>query len=183
LINFKRIVKTLDHLVDQISIIFLWISGAMIWIMAFSTTYGSLRRYLFSSPEPYSSEITVYVLTICACFSLAYIEKLNRHIRMDLLSYLFPKETQAFILNVFIPAIGIFFYIILIQSSWDYAMYGLQIGMTSFSSLRWPVYPAMLAIPIGSGMLCLMLIAKIIRYFATWKRGASLKREAVELEK
>ena len=54
--------------------------------MAFLMTIGALMRYLFNSPIDFADEVSGLLLLGITFLGLAYVEKDNAHIRIELLS-------------------------------------------------------------------------------------------------
>ena len=51
-----------DRALERISNFFAVLSGVLVLLMAFTATYGVIRRYAFKSPEPYSYELSTMFL-------------------------------------------------------------------------------------------------------------------------
>jgi TRAP-type C4-dicarboxylate transport system permease small subunit len=152
-----------DRALDKASKLFALLSGIMILLMAFTASYGVARRYLFKSPEPYSYELSTMFLLWTFVLALAYLEKLDMHLRVDFFIVLLPKKCRLFLLNVTGPLIGLVFCSVLTWEGWTAALYSLEIGEKSMSIWAVPLFPVKIVIPVGYGLLCIVLLLKIIR--------------------
>lgn len=150
---------------ERVSNFFALLSGILILLMAFTASYGVIRRYIFKSPEPYSYELSTMFLLWTFVLALAYLEKLDGHLRVDFFVVLLPKTIRKFLLNVFGPLVGLVFCSVLTWEGWKVAMYSLQIGEKSMSVWAVPLFPVKIIIPIGYGLLCVVLLFKIFRGF------------------
>ncbi|NLD36044.1 MAG: TRAP transporter small permease [Desulfatiglans sp.] len=154
-----------DRALERLSNLFAALSGIMILFMAFTATYGVVRRYLFKSPEPYSYELSTIFLLWTFVLALAYLEKLDGHLRVDFFIVLLPEKIRLFLLNVAGPFFGLVFCSVLTWEGWRSAAYSLEIGETSMSVWAIPLFPVKIVIPFGYGLLCIVLLLKIIRGF------------------
>ena len=152
-------------MLERASKFFALLSGAMILLMAFTASYGVVRRYLFKSPEPYSYELSTMFLLWTFVLALAYLEKLDMHLRVDFFVVLLPEKLRLFMLNVVGPLFGLVFCSVLTREGYTAAMYSLEIGEKSMSIWAVPLFPVKIVIPVGYGLLCMVLLFKIIRGF------------------
>jgi TRAP-type mannitol/chloroaromatic compound transport system permease small subunit len=67
------------------------------------------------------------------------------------------------LINIVTPILALSYVVLITWYSWDNAWYSLQIGETSQSSWAEPWWPTKMVVPIGSGLLCLVLIAQLCR--------------------
>jgi len=161
----QGILDKADRVLDRVSKFFAVLSGILVLLMAFTASYGVIRRYLFRSPEPYSYELSTMFLLWTFVLALAYLEKLDGHLRVDFFVVLFPRKLRLFLLNVVGPLLGLVFCSVLTWEGWTVAMYSLEIGERSMSVWAVPLFPVKVLIPVGYGLLCVVLVLKILRGF------------------
>ena len=166
----RKVLQFLDHTIGRVADFALVISGILILIMAVLSTYGVGRRYLIHSPEPYSYEISTMLLVACVVFALAALQRHKRHLRVDFIAILLPETLQKVLVDIFTPVLGLFFVAIITWKSWDNALYSMSIGETSQSSWEEPLFPIKFLVPIGMGLLCLVLAAQLTRGVASLAR-------------
>ena len=159
----QGILDKTDRMLERVSKVFAVLSGMMILLMAFTASYGVVRRYLFNSPEPYSYELSTMFLLWTFVLALAYLEKLDGHLRVDFFVVLLPKKIRLFLLNVIGPLLGLVFCSVLTWEGWRAAMYSLEIGEKSMSVWAVPLFPVKIIVPAGYGLLCIVLVLKILR--------------------
>jgi TRAP-type C4-dicarboxylate transport system permease small subunit len=153
--------QTADHVIERISYYAVYISGLLAVIMAFMVTYGVVRRYIFDNPEPYSYELSTMFLVIGVVLAIPYIQRVGRHLRVDILAGSFPGSVQTFLLNILVPLMAIFYLGLMTWYSWQDAAHSLQIGEKTYTAWAPPMFPIKIWIPIGVGMLCLVLFAQL----------------------
>lgn len=160
---FRGFINKADRVIERVSNAFAVISGILIVLMALIASYGVIRRYVFESPEPYSYELSMMFLLWTFVLALAYLEKLDSHLRVDFFVVLLPKRIRTFFLNVVGPLAGFIFCAVLTWEGWTVAMYSLEIGEKSMSIWAIPLFPVKIVVPIGYGLLCIVLLLKIIQ--------------------
>ena len=131
--------------------------------MAFLAAYGSVRRYVFQSPEPVSYELSKMFLLFSFVLAIASVEMQNRFLRCDLLLERFPGRFRNIISNILSPFLGIVFFGIVTWISAGDTLRAFSIDQHSQSSWPVPLYPVKLAIPCGYGFLCVVLLMRLAR--------------------
>ena len=164
-----KVKQKVDSIIERASHVFLVLSGILIVIMMFTATYGVVRRYAFSSPEPYSYEISTMFLLFSFVFAISAVERLGRHIRVDFVSSRLPESAQHVIVNIIAPIMGLFFAYILTWKGVEISLFSLQIGEVSSSTWREPLFPIKIMVPVGYTLLVLVLLARIYKGFASLK--------------
>ena len=159
----NKVIQTVDHLIERTSHLFLVLSGILIVVMMFSTSYGVIRRYAFNSPEPYSYEISTMFLLFSFVFAVSAVERLNRHIRVDFISIRLSERVQHVLLNIIAPLIGLYYSVLLTWKSLDAALFSLSIGEISSSIWGVPLFPVKIMVPIGYLLLALVLLTRIYK--------------------
>jgi TRAP-type mannitol/chloroaromatic compound transport system permease small subunit len=171
----RKILRFLDHIIGLIADWALVISGILILIMAVLSTYGVGRRYLIHSPEPYSYEMSTVLLVACVVFSLAALQRHKRHLRVDFIANFLPRTLQEVLTDILTPVLGLFFVVVVTWKSWENAFYSMSIGETSQSSWEEPLFPIKFLVPIGMGLLCLVLAVQLTRGIAALARSIKEK--------
>ena len=167
----KKAAETLDHVLERVVYYAIYVGGVVTLLMALTTTYGVVRRYALNAPEPYSHEIIIFCLIFSVALAIPYIQRQGRNLRVDFIANRFPPRVQAFILDIFVPLIALFYLVLLVWRSWGDAWYSLGIGEKTYSAWAPPVGPMKLLEPIGAGLLCLVLISQLIRGLLALRKG------------
>jgi TRAP-type C4-dicarboxylate transport system permease small subunit len=160
---FKKVMQALDHAIERVSYVGVYISGVMALLMACLATYGVLRRYAFSDPEKYSYEISIMFLVTGVVFALPYIQRVGRNLRVDFIVNRLPAGVQAILLEIVFPILALFYVVPLTWKSWENSWYALQVGERSYSAWAPLLGPIKVMVPIGVGLLCLVLLAQLCR--------------------
>jgi len=156
---------------DRITQVLLQCSGVLIVLMALVYTYGSLRRYIFLSPDDYAYLIVAASMLGCVVLSLAGVQTLRKQITVDFLGQYFPKALREIISNIAGPVFGLVFCIPLAYTSWNEALYAFRSNQHTIVAVAMPTFPFKIAIPILVVLLTLVLIAQLWLYLASYIRG------------
>ena len=135
--------------------------GIMVAIMMVLTTADVFLRYVFNSPIKGNYELQTLMMVAVVFFGLAWAQSKRGHIRMDVFSSRFSPTIQDF-LNllgdvIFLMIAGII--------TWQMAINGWQAFLSGdylYGLIKFPVWPAKLAMVLGSGLVSLQLISGII---------------------
>jgi len=157
----KKAKQTLDLWIERVNRVLVVFAGSLIVIMAFLSTYGAIRRYVFNSPEPVSYEFSRMFLLISFVLAIAAVERQDRLLRCDLLLERFPENVRNIIANIISPILGITFFGIITWASFGDALRALEIGQHSLSTWPVPLFPVKLVIPVGYGFLCIVLLVRL----------------------
>ncbi|MGD9116687.1 MAG: TRAP transporter small permease [Dehalococcoidia bacterium] len=175
----ERALQFLGSLLDRTTRMSWIFSGALIVLLAFVTGYGVVMRYIFKNPDPYAYEISYIIMLACVMFTIAQTQRLRRHLRIDIFDRYMPEKMRDAIINVISPLVGLIICVPLVWKSWEQAMFAVKSSQTT-ATTGIPVAPMMFTIPVGVGLLCLVLIAQVVRYFASLKYGKSSDEEQNE---
>jgi len=169
----KKAIQTLDNILEHVVQYAIYVAGFITLLMALVTTFGVVMRYAFNSPEHYSYEIGIFCLISSVSLALPYIQKQGRNLRVDFVSNFFPPQIQAALLNIFIPIIALCYLGPLVWRSWGDAQYSLSIAERTYSAWAPSVGPMKLFVPIGAGLLCIVLISQLIHGLLALKKKDS----------
>jgi C4-dicarboxylate transporter DctQ subunit len=154
------------------------LSGIMILLMAFASTYGVARRYLMHSPEPYSYEISMMLLLWCFVLSLAALQHQQRHLRGDFILNRLPGNVRFFVNGLLSPALAVLCSAILAWKGWEAAEFSMKIGERSISAWAEPLFPVKVVIPVGYGFLFVVALTQFVLGMLAFVRKIRRKEDA-----
>jgi TRAP-type C4-dicarboxylate transport system permease small subunit len=166
----NNVIEKLDHVLERIVYYAIYLAGIITLIMAFATTYGVVLRYAVNSPEHYTYEIGIFCLICSVCLALPYIQKRGRNLRVDFVANHFPPRVQAALPNIVVPLVALFYLVLLVWQSWGDAWHSLSIAERTYSAWAPPVGPMKLIVPVGVGLLCIVLILQLIHGLLTLRK-------------
>jgi TRAP-type mannitol/chloroaromatic compound transport system permease small subunit len=163
---FRKLYAALEWLSNQIG----WLAGGLTAVMMIAVIREVIGRYLFHNPSDWSLELCGYLLVGLSYLAAAFTEVQEGHIRIDFL-YERLRGKKKTLTDIIIPFIGLCWGLILVWQGSRVAFHSLSIGARSSDAMMWPLFPSQIMVPIGSALLCLVLIAKIIRNIIHLTRG------------
>ena len=159
----QKVRQIIDPWIKHANRVFITIAGSLIVVMAFLSTYGSIRRYAFNSPEPVSYELSNMFLLLSFVLALAAVERQDRLLRCDLLLERFPGNIRNIISNIISPVFGITFFGIITWISFGDALRALEFNHHTFSNWPVPLFPIKIFIPIGYGFFCIVMLLRLVQ--------------------
>lgn len=163
---------TKEHQKGPESVVY-WVSkilaaaGALtLGVMMLVTVIDVCGRFFFSRPLQGAFELVGILLVIAGSWGMGYCQLLKGNVRIDLLSNRFPKIVQNIIMLVaYAIAIGMTSTITwkTLQRTWVY--YHKTLGSLT-ETLAMPYWPFMLALAIGMGWACIILIIDFVKTVA-----------------
>jgi TRAP-type mannitol/chloroaromatic compound transport system permease small subunit len=148
--------------VDAIS---LW-SGRIVCVVTLIIMAVLLRevigRYFFNAPTSWANEINQYLLCVLTLLGGAYCFMTNSHIRVDIFWLRYTPRTQALV-ELLTAIFPIIFLVVVFWAGIGETWSALAENKRSASLLAMPLWPSMLAVPVGTGLMLLQLLVRLIR--------------------
>lgn len=157
-----KIVRTVDKIIEVMCKLALLCGGLLLMAMAINVTYGVLARYLFNNPSVYAIELTKILMIPALVLAVPYVQRYNRHLQVDFLAARMPDKVRLVILEVITVIGALFVGFILVWKGWESVTYSFSIHETSYASWAEPLWPVRLTIPIGYGLLSIVLIRQLV---------------------
>lgn len=133
------------------------ITAVIILIMALIVTADVVMRYVFNQPILWGFEVVRYMVIATAYLPLAYIERLDKHLQLNLFYERMSQRWQG-VVTITTYLAGLFLVGSLFVVGLDMATTSFQYGYKSETATPMPLGPSQLLIPIGASMLCLQFI-------------------------
>jgi TRAP-type C4-dicarboxylate transport system permease small subunit len=154
----------MERLVHRASWSLQVVSRALMFFMALFVAVDVVGRYVFNKPFKGSTDLVELMMGVAIFFGLAYCASQDGHTRVDVVYTHLPVRAQAY-LDVFTFAASLFIYALI---TWQlsarvwYSIVEPERG-TVTDLLRIPHMPVICLAALGSAVLCLELLVRIIR--------------------
>jgi TRAP-type C4-dicarboxylate transport system permease small subunit len=150
-----KVVVPVSRVANSVGVIFLM-------VMMFFITLDVCLRALFNLPVlgPYTYEAIGFMMVIVVFFGIAHCQVQKSHVSVDLVTSRLPKRAQAAIGSC-INFISMGLFGVLTWRSIVQAQFLRDVGVIS-AILPVPVFPFMLLVAFGSGLLCLILLVNFL---------------------
>jgi TRAP-type mannitol/chloroaromatic compound transport system permease small subunit len=159
----------------------LLISGSLILILGFLTTYGVGKRYLLNNPDPYTYELSILLLVACILLCLPAIQWHRRNLLVDFILMHLPPKWRVIVGEVFTSVLALVFVSIVIRYSWGLFLYSIQVGESSRSAWQEPLWPVKLLVPLTMAWLWLTLISQLVHAVVHVARGTTREDTRIQL--
>jgi TRAP-type C4-dicarboxylate transport system permease small subunit len=128
----------------------------MLLAMALLMTAGALMRYLFNSPIAFADEVSGLMLLGITFLGLAYVEKDNAHIRIEMIFRRMPPGVRAVLAKVN-WIVEVFWVVVVLACVSLAVMDFYDTGKRSMST-EWLIYPFACVMILGTVMLLIELV-------------------------
>lgn len=140
------------------------LAGVMTLVMMVAILREVIGRYFFRYPSDWSLELCGYLLVALAYLGAPYTELQEGNIRIDFFYSRLRGKTKKYV-DFLIYLIGICWSAMVMVQGYELAIDSLKMGNCSSEAMGWPLFPSQVLIPIGSFLLCLVLLGKLISVF------------------
>lgn len=144
-----------------------WVNNAGVTILAMMmllTVADVTLRYFFNKPILGSYEITEFMMTMLAAFTIGYAGLLKAHVNVDLVYSRLPERVQGMI-SIFTNLVCVVFFGLM---SWRniYQSFVLREAHSVSSALSIPEFPFIFLLGIGFGIIALVFVLQLLESIA-----------------
>ncbi|WP_374445979.1 TRAP transporter small permease [Stella sp.] len=144
----------------------MWVGCLAVVLMAVHVTWDVIQRTFFGRGMLGTTEIvSFYYMVAVVCFPLAWIERRDEHINVEILFQRMPvggKRTMA----VFAAICSTGFFSVFAYRSWHDALNALSTGETMMGYAEIAIWPARFILPISFALVVLVCLGQIARLLA-----------------
>ena len=149
--------NTVREILAKIGMVYSVIGGIAVFLMMFVGTFDVIACTFFNKPLPGAKEMIQVLMPISVFGFLMYAQLMRRHVEVDILKGRCSRRVIG-ILNIVAYTVGLFVFVPMTLLTAEGAWHSIIIREYTAGSLGFPMYPARIAIPIATGLLCLQLI-------------------------
>lgn len=154
----RRSCRLVDDLSEYGAQAALW--GVLMLVFIFS--WEILLRSVFNRPTIWAHELSQYVFGFYFCLGAAYCLKTGAHVRVDIAVTALKPRTQA-VIDMATGLVALIFMTALIWTSVEFAWDSVIYNEHSITPWGPPIYPLKIIVLLGSVMLGLQCVVKLIR--------------------
>jgi TRAP-type C4-dicarboxylate transport system permease small subunit len=149
--------------IDKVTDSFSFMGGVALVLIMVHVNLDVMLRYLLGAPLSGTIEIVSYYYMIALVFlPLAAVEKRNGHISVELLSQNLSDRHQRLLIGL-VSLVSAGYFGLLAWRLWVDAVEKAEVGETYTGSLSLPIWPPRFFMPLGCGLLAILLIYKSAR--------------------
>lgn len=143
-----------------------WIGGCALILMMLHISADVVARYIFNAPLHGTVEVvSAYYMVGVVFLPLAMIERSNAHIVVELVTQHFPRRVQELLIGIVAMASALYFGAFTWQT-WGDALKKFAVSEVALGTVPVTVWPTRFYLPIGCGLITLVLLYKAFRLFA-----------------
>lgn len=165
--------RLLGRVVDATTIV-----GAFaVALMMVHITADVVGKFLFLSPVPATiALVSHYYMVVVAFLPLAFAERSDGHITVEVVTELLPMRMQHH-LGAFATLLSAIVFGLLTWRTFPEAMTKHEIGAFLIElGIKVPIWPSYYLLPIGTGLMVLVLLYKLARYVRGGEGSATSAR-------
>jgi|TARA_B110000977_G_scaffold126059_1_gene161287 C4-dicarboxylate transporter DctQ subunit len=155
------LLETINNTLTKIENFLILFSGISIFIVMILTSFQIISRVL-GYPWPGYLELSELSIAIFAFLGVAYAQRTDAHIRMELIVGNLKGRIKWFV-EFCSTLLGFLLILILIKYSYLFALDAYQIGDTTYDYL-YPTWPAKALVPIAFTIWALRLLIELFGY-------------------
>lgn len=153
-----KVLSNLERIIHFLTKIFQWVAMFLLFFMMAITVVDVIGRY-FSSPLKGTFEMTNYALALIVFLGLAYAQRENAHITVDIIVEKFPTFMQN-IINILWYLI---MFIVLNTMGWQMFQYALRNLGSASAELKLPISVIFITASIGVFLYAVMAFVGLIK--------------------
>ena len=158
----KHIMVTFDIVVRWISIVFAWISGLVLLILALMITIDVFLRFAFNDPLPAAPETSVLLLPWIVFPAYIYALTSGAHVRVSLVTDRFSSRVRSN-LEFFTDIGGLILFSVITYWGYVYFQESFVVREVMLAAIWLPWWAGKLALPIGAFVMTLGYLNKLVQ--------------------
>jgi TRAP-type C4-dicarboxylate transport system permease small subunit len=156
----------IGRILGGVSKLFAWIGGGALILMMLHIAADVVARYIFNSPLHGTVEIvSAYYMVAVVFLPLAMIERGNGHIVVELVTQHLPRRVQEVLIGV-VAMVSALYFAVFAWQTWGDALKKYAVGETALGTVQVTIWPTRFYLPLGCGLIALVLLHKAFRLFA-----------------
>lgn len=168
-----------DKALAGASAVLAWAGGVALILMMLHISADVIARYIFNSPLHGTVEIVSgYYMVAVVFLPLAMIERRNAHIVVELVTQHFPRRAQEWLIGL-VALVSAAYFAAFAWQTWSDALKQYRIGEVALGTVEVTIWPTRFYLPIGCGLIALVLLYKALRLFAA-DRSVIMRGDAAE---
>ena len=135
-------------------------AGAALILMMLHINLDVAMRYIFSAPFSNTIEIvSTYYIVAIVFLPLATVELMNAHIVVELVAQHLPKRVAEILISL-VGLVSAAYFGAFTWRSWEEALQKYDVGEIALGNSQITVWPTRFYLPIGCGLIVLVLLYK-----------------------
>ena len=145
----------------------------LIIVVMLLTVVGVVARYFFNWPVPGEVDITEILMAGIVFLGLAFTLRVGGHVRVEFIINMF-RGRHYHLIEFCTLLLTLFLFVVIFISSFQFTQNSWVVGDVT-PELLLPVWPAKLCVTIGTFLICLRLIIRLVQHLSQAIAGVERK--------
>lgn len=165
---FHKIGRVLSRAIDAVAVV----AGVLVVLMMIQVAIDVVARYVFGRPLPATTVfISQYYMLFVVFLAQALPERTNSHIAVEIVTERLPLRVQYHLAS-WTHLLCALLYAAIAYASWTEAVNKFQMGASVMEGgMTLPIWPGYFPVPIGCGLMALVLFYRFASYLTGWSSG------------
>lgn len=151
-----------DHFCVALNTVLVTVAELALVLLMIVTVYAVFARYVLRSPSMYAMEVSTYLLLVVAWGSVGWAHYVNRHVSMEAFTVTLNRKWRR-CADIVSQITILVFCSVLLWSGSKVVITAIARNYRSASLLKFPLWVAYLAIPVGAVTLGLIALLRLRR--------------------
>lgn len=143
--------------------VFVHVGALLLQLAAAGIVINAVYRYTLGGGFPLITETTRFVLMVVVFLGLAGTHLAGGHVQVELLKTRAGPRLSRAMNGFLVPVVSLFFLALIFYAGWTSTMSMFQYGTTAPSRPAVLLWPFMAVVPLGAGLLMLVLVTGLTR--------------------
>jgi len=169
--------KTLQAIIDRVGSVSNWSGKLVSWInvvLIITISYDVIMRYVFNAPTDWSYTLSYMLGATMFCIGQAYVQRINGHVRVDLLYVKFSPRTKLLLDVLFTILFFLPTFFMVSRNLWVNFFYAFHVKEKAIHSTWYPLtWPYKLLIAIGFTLFFIQGLVGLIQDLRAAAKGGA----------
>lgn len=157
-----NVLRAAVRFIDRLNGLFGFVAAVSILGLIALVCYEVFLRYVLKAPTTWGNEMISFIFAAYVLLGGGYTLLHRDHVAMDIVYSRFSPRGRA-IIDVATAGFMLLFCWVLFEQSFIMAKEALETGQRAASDWSPPLFPVMVSLPIGAGLLLLQALARVAR--------------------
>lgn len=157
-----NLLRAAVRFIDRLNSVVGFIAGITILGLIGLVCYEVFLRYVMKAPTTWGNEMISFIFAAIIMLGAGYTQLHRDHVSMDILYSRWSRRTQASV-DILTAGFMLLFCWVMFDQTFIMAKEALETGQRASSDWSPPLFPVMVSLPIGAGLLLLQVLARVAR--------------------
>jgi len=157
-----NLVRAVVRLIDKLNGAFGFVAAISLLGLVFLVCYEVFLRYVMKAPTTWGNEMISFIFAAYVMLGGGYTLLHRDHVAMDIVYSRYSDRGKA-IIDLCTAGFMLLFCWVLFEQTFIMAKEALETGQRAASDWNPPLFPVLVSLPIGAGLILLQALARVAR--------------------